>query len=136
MAAEVLDRPPISLAELVGETAWPDGVEVGFVETAGGVRSPLAEDGDAVDLAAALHTDLVLVVADAGLGVINAVRTTVGALGARPPVLVVLNRFDARDDLQVRNVRWLRERDGLDVETDVAAVAAAVDERWRAKVGT
>ena len=51
------------------------------METAGGVRSPLAgDDGDAVALAGSLMPDVVVLVADAGLGTINAVRLTVAAL--------------------------------------------------------
>lgn len=125
MAADRLGLPSIHLEALVEETSWPEGVEVGLVEAAGGVRSPLAHDGDAVDLAGRLSVDLVLLVADAGLGTISAVRTAVAALG-RLPVLVVLNRFDARDALHVDNRRWLSGRDGLDVETDLEVVARRV----------
>ena len=88
MAAEALGRPPFRSADLVGELGWPcDPVDVGLVETAGGVRSPLAADGDCAALCAALAPDLVVLVADAGLGTINAVRLTVDALrepGVRP----------------------------------------------------
>ena len=132
MAAEALGRPPFTIAELVEELAWPEGVQVGLVETAGGVRSPLAsdDDGDAVALAAALMPDRIVVVADAGLGTINAVRLTVSALD---PVLetrdgleltVVLNRFDPGHEVHRRNLTWLRDRDGLDV---VTAVTELVD---------
>ena len=76
--------PPFTVADLVeraGLAAPASGV--GLVEAAGGVRSPLADDGDAVDLAAALRPDRVVLVADAGLGTINAVRLAVGAAGPR-----------------------------------------------------
>ncbi len=53
---------------------------MGLVETAGGVRSPLAADGDCLDYCAALDPDVVVLVADAGLGTINAVRLTLDAL--------------------------------------------------------
>ena len=59
-----------------------------------------------------------MLVADAGLGTINAVRLTVDAivdLGA--PVVVVLNRFDATADVHVRNLDWLRTHDGMTVVT-------------------
>ena len=57
----------------IDEITWPDGVEVGLVETAGGCARPWpADDGDAVALAAALMPDVVVLVADAGLGTINA----------------------------------------------------------------
>lgn len=121
MAAEVLGRPPVRLAELVDEVTWPAGVDVGLVEPAGGVRSPLALDGDTVDLADAVGADLVVLVADAGLGTINAVRLCAAALAGRP-LLVLLNRFDPDDDLHRRNAAWLRD-EGLAVHTAADAVA-------------
>ena len=85
---------------------------MGLVETAGGVRSPLAADGDAVRCVGSCGPDLVLLVAEAGLGTINAVRLTTEALGVvGVPQLVVLNRFDASVDLHVRNRSWLRALD-------------------------
>src|SRR5439155_16608062 len=48
MAAAALGRPPFTVADLVDELRWPDGGDVGLVETAGGVRSPIADDGDTV----------------------------------------------------------------------------------------
>ena len=85
---------------------------MGLVETAGGVRSPLATDGDAVSLCQELEADLLVLVADAGLGTINAVRLTTEALGTvGTPLVVVLNRFDESIDLHVRNRSWLRSLD-------------------------
>jgi dethiobiotin synthetase len=121
MAAELLGRPPFIIEDLVSELRWPaDAVEVGLVETAGGVRSPLAADGDCLALCVALAPDAVVLVADAGLGTINAVRLTMDALrsGAVAPsaaVMVVLNRFDGAVDLHVRNRKWLQARDELAV---------------------
>jgi dethiobiotin synthetase len=130
MAAEVLGRPMIRMAELLEElaTSWsvpppsrsPNGGSAGVVELAGGVRSPIAHDGDGVDLIGGLAPDLVVVVADAGLGTINAVRTALDALrtpviagsaGAFDiPVVVHLNRFDPDEDLHRRNLAWLSQR--------------------------
>ena len=143
MAADALGVTPPTVADLVAAVAWPQpgpgrgagggagggagagagvGVSVGLVETAGGVRSPQADDGDAVDVGAALQPDWVVLVADAGLGTVNAVRlslaalTDVGGPGPAPLVpVVVLNRFDASSDLHRRNLAWLRDRDGVQV---------------------
>jgi dethiobiotin synthetase len=88
------------------------------VETAGGVRSPQADDGDVCDLVAALAPDLVVLVADAGLGTINNIRLTMDALsgwpGANggPPVVVVLNHYDGGHEIHRRNRTWLTEREG------------------------
>jgi len=120
MAAEVLGRRPFTIADLVDELAWPPAVGVGLVEAAGGVRSPLAADGDALALARALLPDRVVLVADAGLGTINAVRLSLAALAGGParPLTLVLNRFGAADDLHVRNLEWLAGVDGVDAVTD------------------
>lgn len=114
MAAEVLESPPFTIDDLVEELRWPDDATVGLVESAGGPRSPLAADGDTVDLARRLRPDLVLLVADAGLGTINATRLGAEAFGDAP-LLAVLNRFDPEDGLHRRNLAWLRDRTGLDV---------------------
>jgi dethiobiotin synthetase len=133
MAAEVLGRHPFTVAELAGEILWPAGTDVGLMETAGGVRSPIAADGDCLSLCAALGPDLVLLVAEAGLGTINSVRLAVGALAESSDAaewVVVLNRFDPHDALHVRNRAWLHERDGLRVvalpgeEADLVALVA------------
>jgi dethiobiotin synthetase len=131
MAADALGRAGFTVAELVAELVWPEPrIEVGLVETAGGVCSPQADDGDAVTLARALSPDVVLLVADAGLGAINSIRLSIRALvpgavpsGARPsgarlsdvPLIVLLNRFDPGNDLHRRNRAWLVERDGFTV---------------------
>lgn len=135
MASDVLGRPRIELSELVGEIegSWPPpdpGVEVGLVEPAGGVRSPIAHDGDGVELIDALSPDLVVVVADAGLGTLNAVRTTLDSLGDRPwPVWVHLNRFDPGSELHRCNRAWLQ--DPATPRDDVAALTNRIPDLVR-----
>ncbi len=129
MAAEALGRRPFTVADLVSELAWPPAVGVGLVEAAGGVRSPIAADGDSVTLTAALRPDRVVLVADAGLGTINGVRLSAAAFagaGSPAPVTVVLNRFDASDDLHLRNHEWLTARDGHHVVTDPGDLVAPI----------
>lgn len=116
MAAEALGRPAFTIEDLAHEMVWPGGTNVGLVEAAGGLRSPMAADGDVVALAERLLPDHVVLVADVGLGVINAVRLAVPALeGYGWPVTVVANGYDARDDLHRRNLWWLVNRERLDV---------------------
>jgi dethiobiotin synthetase len=106
MAAERVGASPFTLDDLVAELRWPDDADVVLVEPAGGVRSPMTADGgDTVDLCRAVGPDLVVLVADAGLGTINAVRLAVEAL-AGFSVIVFLNRFDG-GDLHEANRRWL-----------------------------
>ena len=128
MAADALGAPPFTIADLAAETRA--GVGSGtlvFVEGAGGPRSPLAADGDNVDLARAVGAGLAVLVADAGLGTINAVRLCVDAL-AGFDTLVALNRFEPATDLHQRNRAWLAAA-GYQVLTDPAALADAVRER-------
>jgi len=113
MAAAVLGRPVPTLGDLVAETRWPPGTELGWVETVGGPRSPVATDGDSASLAAALEPDLAVLVADAGLGAVNAVLLSAAAIDAL--TVVVLNGYQDTD-LHRRNRDWLA-RSGLDVLT-------------------
>lgn len=122
MAADVLGRPPFTVADLVAELGWPGGVDVGWVETVGGPRSPIAADGDSAALAAALDPDLLVLVADARLGAINAVLLSVAALPASP--VVVLNHDDG-SDVCARNRAWL-DAEGLDVVRGPDEVVARI----------
>jgi dethiobiotin synthetase len=130
MAADALARPPIALGDLVGELTWPDATAVGLVEAVGGLRSPLAHDGDALALVAALDPDVVIVVADPALGAISNVRLACDALGDRE-TLVVLNRFDAADALHARNFLWLTQVDLISVVVEARELATAVRDRKR-----
>lgn len=125
MAAEHLGRPSFTIADLVDELDWPDGVGVGLVEGAGGPRSPLASDGgDTVTLAAVLAPELVVLVSDAALGAINAVTLAAAPFEGIAPVCTMLNRYDGRDDLHMRNRGWLVTRAHRDVVVDVDDIAA------------
>jgi dethiobiotin synthetase len=133
MAASFLDRPAFTIDDLLAEMTWPmDRVGVGLIETAGGVRSPQAGDGDAVPMVESLAPDLVLLVADAGLGTINSVRLSMEALSAgnfSTEIVVILNRYSDSNELHLLNRRWLTERDGFHVigmPSDVSALRAVV----------
>lgn len=132
MAAESLDRASFTVDDLVAEIDWPlPAPDIALVESVGGVRSPLADDGDTITLIERLQPDLVLLVADAGLGTINSVALSLeaidrGAHVARP--VVVLNRFDPLDDLHHRNRDWLVRRLGVEAYSSVPQVLAAVRE--------
>ncbi|MEO6121742.1 MAG: dethiobiotin synthase [Acidimicrobiales bacterium] len=127
MAAVALGRPGFALADLMADLAWPAGTAVGLVEGVGGPASPLADDTDSAALARALSPDLVVLVAPAGLGAINAVRLAVAALP--PPVVVFLNHFDPADPTQVANAAWLTTRDGFTVVTSVDALLTDVSRK-------
>jgi len=126
MAASALGRGPLLMQEIIDEIHWPADIEIGFVETVGGARSPLTSDGDSMELLQRLEVDQMLLVADAGLGTINLVRLTMAVIGA-VPTLVYLNRFNPADELHELNRRWLVEQDGLFVITDVHSLALAVE---------
>ena len=98
---------------------------VGLVETAGGVRSPHAADGDAITLIEAIQPDIVVLVGDAGLGTLNAVRLSLEALDRGAHVatpIVFLNRFDAADDLHRRNKGWLDEHVPAEVVVTISSL--------------
>ncbi len=118
MASDVLGRAPFGLADLLRELDWGGAVDLGLVETVGGVRSPMTHDADSAAYVRALAPDAVVLVADAGLGTINAVRLASDALSGLP-LTVLLNRYDDTDDLHRRNRAWLAEHDGLAVAVDV-----------------
>ena len=123
VAAHRLGAAPIALHDLQAELTWPEGIEIGIVETVGGVRSPMADDGDSAAFAQSIPPDHVLLVADAGLGAINAVRLSAGAL-LPLPVTVMLNRFDGDNEVHETNRQWLADRDGFAVVTSVDECAA------------
>lgn len=125
MAAAHLGLAPFTVADLVADITWPSECAVGLVEGAGGLRSPLADDGDTVALIDALDPDDVVVVADVALGVIHGVRLVVGALASRR-VTVALNRFDDQDALHLASRDWLVDRDGFSVVTAPDTLA----DRW------
>jgi dethiobiotin synthetase len=121
MAADALDRPRIALAQLCDELQWPARVDVGLVETVGGVLSPLAHDGSSLDLVRMLEPDEVLLVADASLGAINSIRLSMQVLTAYR-VHVLLNRYDGSNELHRLNAKWLREQDRLPIALDCASL--------------
>lgn len=129
MAADVLGVDRLVLADLVDELgrSWGDApADVGLVELAGGIWSPIAHDGDGLDLTAALAPERIVLVADAGLGTINSIRPAVAALAPIAPVTTLLNRYDPEVELHRRNLAWLADHDGMRVVTSVDELAADV----------
>ena len=124
MAADALNRPVMFHEDLLEELVWPyPRVSLGVVEMAGGVASPIAyDDEDPADFIRALDPDRVILVADAGLGTVNATRLSHRALvrglsrdGAEDQdwLVIVLNRFDAECELHQLNNNWLSMNDRL-----------------------
>jgi dethiobiotin synthetase len=134
MAAAKLGRAPFGIADLVRALSVP-GSGILFVEGVGGPRSPLAADGDTIDLARALRPDGIVIVADPDLGVINDVLLCVGALERRDAV-IFLNRFDENRELHVLNLRWLQEIEKLTVTTTIDGLVAALPVRARTSLGS
>lgn len=130
MAADALARPQFSIEDLVSEIQWPlPAPSIAFVESVGGVRSPMASNGDAITLIELLQPDIVLLVADAGLGTINDVTLSLEAINSGAHVatpIVVLNRFDPADDLHRRNRDWLVRHLEVDVLSSVPSVLAKI----------
>jgi dethiobiotin synthetase len=116
MAADAIGSPPFKVDELVQELDLP-GAGITLVEGVGGPRSPLAHDGDTIDLARLLEADAVVVVAHSGLGTLNSVRLVADALEDLN-TFVYLNRFNRADALHAANRAWLTDVDGFDVSTN------------------
>jgi dethiobiotin synthetase len=87
------------------------------------VASPIAfDDEDPVEFIRALEPDRVILVADAGLGTVNATRLSYRALARglsrggpedQDWIVIVLNRFDADCELHQLNSIWLSMNDRL-----------------------
>jgi dethiobiotin synthetase len=127
MAAAALNQPAFTIDDLAGELHAP-ATGITLIEGAGGLLSPIADDGDTRVLIATIQPALSILVADAGLGTINLVRLCAEAMGELSPLVVYLNRFDPTNDLHARNAEWLRTREGLEIETDLEALASRVQE--------
>ena len=125
MAAAALGQPSFTIDDLVDEMHAP-ATGITLVEGAGGLLSPIADGGDTRVLIASIQPACAILVADAGLGTINVVRLCAEALGELSPLAVFLNRFDPENDLHARNADWLRTREGLEIETDLEALATRI----------
>jgi dethiobiotin synthetase len=131
IAAEALGVAPFTITDLADETRAGAPIDRAvLVETAGGVRSPIATDGDCAALITELVPALVVLVADAGLGTINLVRMSRDVLW-KHRVVTYLNRFDGGNDVHVRNAQWLRTREDLEVHTDIEALTQRMELRLR-----
>jgi dethiobiotin synthetase len=75
-----------------------------------------------VTVAELTEPDVVVLVADAGLGTVNAVLLSLAPFEARRSI-VILNRFDPADDLHLRNRDWLQDRHDVDVVTSARELA-------------
>jgi dethiobiotin synthetase len=128
MAADALGLPPFTIAMLAQELAasWTaPPADIALVELAGGPRSPMAIDGDGVALVAAIAADVVVLVADAGLGTINSATLAHAAL-ADSAIVVFLNRYVAAGELHRRNRDWLMTALGCPVVTDLDSLRDTV----------
>lgn len=118
MAADVLAMPRIAIKELLAELEWPSGTDIGLVEMAGGVWSPVAHDGASIDFVRQIDPDEVILVADAGLNTINATRLSMHVLDAKR-TRVFLNRFDPNERLHCLNAEWLAREERLTIVTRI-----------------
>lgn len=139
MAAARLRRSPPRLDHLSGELIWPERCRLGWLETVGGVRSPIAVDADSRDLCVRVDPDLVVLVGDASLGAVGAIgsgldslalaATSDRTLAAR--TLVILNRFDHHDPTHAENAAWLIDHLTQPVFTEIEAIADHLAARLR-----
>jgi dethiobiotin synthetase len=119
MAADSLGCARIFLDDLIAETTWPPDAQLRLLETAGGLLSPIAHDADNLQLIRRLAPHRVILVADAGLGTLNAVRLCARALSG-VNLTVFLNRYDDGNELHRANRAWLTETYALPATVEVA----------------
>ncbi|GAB3037722.1 dethiobiotin synthase [Natronobiforma cellulositropha] len=154
-------EPPLApsvAAELAGETLTYESLretcdrelargEVGVLEGVGGLRVPLAEDREVIDLVSELGCETILV-ARAGLGTLNHTALSVEALERRGVDVraIVLNEYRGASRAERTNPAELERMTGvtvatvppLDVDTAdevVDAVRSALGSTARAYVG-
>ena len=106
-----LSNTRLTTEQLVGSCRSGSEDHFLLVEGAGGLYSPLTEDGLNADLAAALQLP-VLLVAENTLGVLNQVLLNVEAIKTRGLELagIVLNKLNDDPDGQMDNAADLKER--------------------------
>lgn len=124
MAAAQLHQPSPALDAIIDSCTFDRQLDVGLVEGIGGLHSPLAENGDTLDLIDALKPRWVIVVAEARLGVLHDVKAVSTSLGSRPHI-IHLNRFDGADAVHRLNHGWLLDH-GHEVTTTIADLADAL----------
>ena len=124
MAARKLGRPCPTLDEMAAGCRFDAAVDVGLVEGVGGLYSPMATDGNNLELIERIGPDLVIVVASAALGGIHDTLASTLPLSAYQRA-VFCNRFDPGTEVHVLNVRWLRDT-GLEVATSLPELSGIV----------
>jgi dethiobiotin synthetase len=125
MAADALGLPPFTIINLANELVWPHATQIGIIEGAGGIHSPLADDGDILTLLDTIWPDLVIIVAAPQLGTINNIRLTTTALQQHPHI-VLLNRYNPDNELHHRNHQWLSEHDQIQVTATIPHLLLAI----------
>ena len=128
MAATALSMPSFTIADLARELNWPDRCQLGIVEGAGGVRSPLAADGDTRTFFDAIQPDLVVIVADTALGTINNIRLAIDSLTAHDTI-VFLNRYDHADETCRLNYQWLTTTDRFNVVLEITDLLPTIQRK-------
>jgi len=105
-------------------------VDAGVVEGIGGLRVPLAEDREVIDLVAELDLPAV-VVARSGLGTLNHTALTVDALERRGVAVTTINEYEGATVAERTNPAELERMTGVGVETvpplDLDDPSAAID---------
>ncbi len=118
MAKKELYGTELMLKE-VSDVIFNSQADVGLLEGAGGVLSPFCKDADFIDLMELQKVDIVLCIADATLGSLNAILTNYFGFKyqiekrnyvnlKKAGFIVFLNRFDEDLRLHQLNYDWLK----------------------------
>ena len=132
MAKRELIGTDLKLDEL-SNISFQDGIQVGIIEGAGGILSPLCADGDFIDLMYLQKVDVVLCVAEATLGSLNSIlscyygfRDQMNSRGYTSleniDFLIYLNKFESENRTNELNYLWLRQNTDFKVFTKISEI--------------
>ncbi len=130
LAASFLGKDPFTVHDLVEECTFPPSAMYGIIETAGGVRSPQAMDGDCCSLILEFRPDTILLVANAELGVISATLTSIDSLKIcdinTDHLIVYINRYDRENLVHLVSKEYLEDVSKLNIAVSIKELAHKV----------
>lgn len=139
MAARLLGRDPVLIDDLAREINWDGSADFCFVESVGGICSPIAENGDSRNLISKLSPDVLVLVADSGLGTITHIVSGLDSLHleckdrflVQPGLeqVIFLNRFNPNSSVHRGNLDWLNQHLNVQVLTEQQTLVRALKDR-------
>jgi dethiobiotin synthase len=141
MAKRELTGTELYMSELSGIVFQPN-IDIGILEGAGGILSPICTDGDFIDLMEIQKIDLILCVADSTLGSLNSILTNYFGFRYQAEqrnyphlinveFVIYLNRFDDNSGVDMLNFEWLKENLNLPIYNEINELGDYVKTIWK-----